>query len=164
MKAYRAFEGAVDRDVAGTVLAIGRQTFPQVVMSTLRRVAEVGHCMVFSFAGEGSARCLLNIGDIPIGSDLGESYSGYFYRSDPNREAIFNHQTNASPIVLPTFSRRLYSKSYRKIFFEDSNIVDKFATAVWFENTCFYVNFYRIAAQGCFNRAQSNGCGGSRRR
>jgi len=154
MKAYGAFEGAVEQDVAGAVLAIGRQTFPQVLMSTLRRVAKVDHCMVFSFAGERSASCLLNIGDIPIGADLGEAYSGHFYQSDPNRDAIFRQQGEALPIMLPIFAPRMYSSNYRKIFFEDSDIVDKLATAVWFEHTCFYVNFYRISQQGRFKPGQ----------
>src|SRR5258708_6267718 len=151
MKAYRAFEGAVEQDVARAVLAIGRQAFPQVLMSMLRRVAKVDHCMVFSFVGERSASCLLNIGDIPIGADLGEAYSGHFYQSDPNRDAIFRQQGEALPIMLPIFAPRMYSSNYRKIFFEDSDIVDKLATAVWFEHTCFYVNFYRISQQGRFN-------------
>ena len=43
---------------------------------------------------------------------------------------------------------------YRKIFFHDSGIVDKCATAIWAGDTCFYVNFYRIAAQGRFTAAQ----------
>src|SRR5260370_13637562 len=123
-------------------------------MSTLRRVAKVDHCMVFSFAGERSASCLLNIGDIPIGADLGEAYSGHFYRSDPNRDAIFRQQGEALPIMLPIFAPRMYSSNYRKIFFEDSDIVDKLATAVWFEHTCFYVNFYRISQQGRFKPGQ----------
>lgn len=143
-----------DQDVAGAVLAIGRPTFPDVLLSTLRRTADVGHCMVFSFAGERSARCLLDVGNIPIGGDLGEAYSGHFHQADPNRDAIFSHQASAAPILLPTFARRMYSDSYRKLFFEDSDIVDKFATAIWVDSTCFYVNFYRITAQGRFDRAQ----------
>jgi DNA-binding CsgD family transcriptional regulator len=156
MTAREAFKTPVpvDQHVAGAVLAIGRPAFPQALMSTLRRVADVGHCMVFSFAGESSARCLLDAGNIPIGGDLGAAYSGHFHQADPNRDMIFSHQANASPILLPTFARRMYSDSYRKIFFEDSDIVDKFATAIWVEDTCFYVNFYRITAQGRFSRAQ----------
>ena len=145
---------AVNQDMSGAVLAIGRPEFPQVLMSMLRRVADVGHCMVFSFAGEGSARCLLGMGNIPTGPDLGAAYSEHFHRTDPNRDAIFGHRSHAAPIVLPTFARRMYSDSYRKLFFEDSDIVDKFASALWFENTCFYVNFYRISRQGSFSRAQ----------
>jgi len=55
---------------------------------------------------------------------------------------------------MPTFARRMYSDSYRKIFFEDSDIVDKFATAIWVEDTCYYVNFYRTTTQGRFEREQ----------
>lgn len=156
MSAGEAFTAAVprDQDVAGAVLAIGRPTFPDALMRTLRRVADVGHCMVFSFAGDSSARCLLDAGNIPTGGDLGVAYSGHFHQADPNRDTIFSHQASASPILLPTFARRMYSDSYRKLFFEDSDIVDKFATAIWVDTTCFYVNFYRITAQGRFSRAQ----------
>lgn len=56
--------------------------------------------------------------------------------------------------MLPAFAPRMYGVRYRKIFFQDSGIVDKCATAIWVEDTCFYVNFYRIAAQGRFSDAQ----------
>ena len=141
-------------DMTPAILAIGRPTFPQALIGSLRRTADVGHCMVFSFAGERSASCLLDVGNIPIGGDLGAAYSEHFHRADPNRDAIFSRQGSAAPIVLPAFARRMYNDSYRKIFFEDSDIVDKFATAIWIEDTCFYVNFYRITAQGRFTPAQ----------
>jgi DNA-binding CsgD family transcriptional regulator len=44
----------------------------------------------------------------------------------------------------------LYDDSYRKVFFEDVHIVDKFASALWLDGTCFYTNFYRISSQGAF--------------
>jgi DNA-binding CsgD family transcriptional regulator len=153
MKA-EAFREQFIGDITPAVLAIGRPTFPQALIGALRRVADVGHCMVFSFAGERSANCLLDAGNIPIGRDLGVAYSGHFFQSDPNRDAILQGQANAAPILLPTFARRMYSGSYRKIFFEDSDIVDKFATAIWVEDTCFYVNFYRITSQGRFTREE----------
>ena len=148
MKASTAFKEAAMRDITPAVLAIGRPAFAETLIRTLRRVADVGHCMVFSFAGERSALCLLDIGNIPTGGDLGAAYSEHFHLADPNREAIFDRQANAAPIVLPTFARRMYSDSYRKIFFEDSEIVDKFATAIWVDDICFYVNFYRTTPQG----------------
>lgn len=141
-------------DIAPAVLAIGKPAFPQVLIGTLRRVADVGHCMVFSFTGERSARCLLDVGNIPIGADLGAAYSEHFHLADPNREEIFSRQASSAPIVLPAFARRMYSDNYRRIFFDDSRIVDKFATAIWADNTCFYVNFYRITSQGRFSRDQ----------
>ena len=149
MKAEAFREQAIS-DITPAVLAIGRTTFPQTLIGALRRVADVGHCMVFSFAGERQANCLLDAGNIPIGRDLGVAYSEHFHQADPNRDAIFRDQANAAPILLPTFARRMYSDSYRKIFFEDSDIVDKCATAIWVEDICFYVNFYRITSQGRF--------------
>ena len=149
-----AFRDQFIGDITPAVLAIGRATFPQALIGALRRVADVGHCMVFSFAGERRANCLLDAGNIPTGRDLGVAYSGHFHLSDPNRDAIFEGQAGAAPILLPTFARRMYSDSYRKMFFEDSDIVDKCATAIWVEDTCFYVNFYRITSQGRFAREE----------
>ncbi|MGY4356576.1 hypothetical protein ACVW0J_003069 [Bradyrhizobium sp. i1.7.7] len=136
-------------DIAPAVLAIGRPDFPNVLIDTLRRQAGVGHCMVFALTRTGAASCLLDAGNIPIGSDLGAAYAGQFHESDPNRDALFEGEGSA-PIMLPSFAPRMYGARYRKIFFNDSDIVDKYATAIWVGDTCFYVNFYRITAQGCF--------------
>lgn len=136
-------------DVTPAVLAIGRRDFPNILIDTLRRQAGVGHCMVFALTRTGAARCLLDVGNIPTGGDLGAAYAGQFHESDPNRDALFEAEGSA-PIVLPSFAPRMYGARYRKIFFSDSDIVDKCATAIWVDDTCFYVNFYRITAQGRF--------------
>jgi DNA-binding CsgD family transcriptional regulator len=141
-------------DITPAVLAIGRRDFPGVLIETLRRQAGVGHCMVFSLTREGAASCLLDAGNIPIGGDLGAAYAGQFHESDPNRDAMFEGRESRAPILLPAFAPRMYGARYRKIFFQDSGIVDKFATAIWVEGTCFYVNFYRVVAQGRFTSEQ----------
>lgn len=141
-------------DVTPAVLAIGRPDFPNTLIETLRRQAGVGHCMVFSLTSTGAASCLLDAGNIPIGSDLGAAYAGQFHEFDPNRDVLLEGHERPAPILLPSFAPRMYSARYRKIFFQDSGIVDKFATAIWVEDTCFYVNLYRIAAQGRFSPAQ----------
>ena len=140
-------------DITPAVLAIGRPDFPDVLIDTLRRQAGVGHCMVFALSRAGAARCLLDAGNIPIGGDLGAAYAGQFHESDPNRAALFERDGRA-PIVLPAFAPRMYGARYRKIFFNDSGIVDKCATAIWTGDTCFYVNFYRVTAQGRFGDAE----------
>ncbi|MCG2670713.1 helix-turn-helix transcriptional regulator [Bradyrhizobium sp. GCM10023182] len=140
-------------DVTPAVLAIGRPDFPSILIDTLRRQAGVGHCMVFALTRAGAARCLLDAGNIPTGSDLGAAYAGQFHQSDPNRDALFEGEGGA-PIMLPSFAPRMYGARYRKIFFNDSDIVDKCATAIWAGDTCFYVNFYRITAQGRFADAE----------
>ena len=140
-------------DVTPAVLAIGRPDFPKVLIDTVRGQAGVGHCMVFSLTRRGAAHCLLDAGNIPTGGDLGAAYAGQFHEADPNRDALFEGEGSV-PIVLPSFAPRAYSARYRKIFFADSGIVDKCATAIWVDDTCFYVNFYRIAAQGRFSDGQ----------
>jgi len=140
-------------DVTAAVLAIGRPDFPNVLIDTLRRQAGVGHCMVFALSRAGAASCLLDAGNIPTGSDLGAAYAGQFHESDPNRDALFEAE-GSTPIMLPSFAPRMYGARYRKIFFNDSDIVDKCATAIWVDDICFYVNFYRITAQGHFGDAE----------
>jgi DNA-binding CsgD family transcriptional regulator len=136
-------------DVTAAVLAIGRPDFPKVLIDTLRRQAGVGHCMVFALSRAGAASCLLDAGNIPTGGDLGAAYAGQFHESDPNRDALFEAGIS-EPIVLPSFAPSMYGARYRKIFFKDPDIVDKCATAIWTGDICFYVNFYRITAQGRF--------------
>src|SRR3954451_12505556 len=140
-------------DITPAVLAIGRPDFPDVLIDTLRRQAGVGHCMVFALSRAGAAHCLLDAGNIPIGGDLGAAYAGQFHQSDPNRDALFEGEGCAT-LVLPAFAPRMYGARYRKIFFKDSDIVDKCATAIWVDDTCFYVNFYRVTSQGCFGDAE----------
>jgi len=153
MRAHGMASNVAASDVTPAVLAIGRPDFPEVLIETLRRQADVGHCMVFALSRAGAAHCLLDAGNIPIGAELGAAYAGQFHESDPNRDAMFEGEGGAS-IMLPAFAPRMYGVRYRKIFFQDSGIVDKCATAIWVDDTCFYVNFYRIAAQGRFNDAQ----------
>jgi DNA-binding CsgD family transcriptional regulator len=140
-------------DITPAVLAIGRPDFPNILIDTLRRQAGVGHCMAFALTRTGAARCLLDAGNIPTGGDLGAAYAGQFHESDPNRDALFESESSA-PIALPSFAPRMYGAHYRKIFFNDSGIVDKCATAIWVDDTCFYVNFYRVTSQGRFGDAE----------
>lgn len=145
---------ATNAGAAQTVLAIGRPEFPQTLMAGLRRTAAVDHCMVFTFDAAGTARCRLDLGAIASGAELGAAYSGHYHRSDPNRDILLEAGIRHAPIVLPGFAARMYGRGYRKLFFEDSGIVDKFATAIWTGGTCFYLNFYRLAAAGGFRPHQ----------
>jgi hypothetical protein len=63
----------LESNVAEAVLAIGRTGFPSALMNAVRRMAGADHCMVFSFAANATALCLLDVGDIPTGPVLGES-------------------------------------------------------------------------------------------
>jgi DNA-binding CsgD family transcriptional regulator len=68
---------------------------------------------------------------------------------------IREHRSAQHPIVLPSVSRRVYTDSYRKLFFDDARIVDKIAAAFWVDTICFYVNFYRTVDQGKFTRSET---------
>ncbi|CCE06990.1 putative transcriptional regulatory protein (HTH-type), LuxR family [Bradyrhizobium sp. STM 3843] len=149
MEARGAFIDAAGA-VSPVVLAIGQSSFPQVLIEALGAVANVGHCMVFAFDDERSARWALSVGNIGIGPDLGAAYSEHFHVADPNRDAIFAARSGCRHIMLPSFARRMYARAYRKLFFESSEIVDKVACAIWAGSACYYVNFYRTAPQGCF--------------
>lgn len=150
MKPRGALQDVGAANITPAVLAIGRPHFPQSLIASLRRLADVGHCMVFSFTADGPTRCLLDVGNIPIGGYLGAAYSEHFHAADPNRDAMLDGEAAANPILLPAFAPSMYSDGYRKLFFDNSGIVDKFAAAIWVDRACFYVNFYRIRSQGRF--------------
>lgn len=137
------------------VLHVGRAAFPDALMAHLRCVAAVDHCMVFAFANDRDAQCLLTAGDIAIGDDLGSAYAGHFHASDPNKEVIFGRTCDANAVLMPFVARRMYRRDYRKLFFDDSGIVDKFATALWHEGVCIYANFYRLEASGRYTEPQT---------
>jgi len=155
MKPRGALQEAGAAAITPAVLAIGRPHFPQSLIASLRRLAEVGHCMVFSFTAKGPTRRLLDVGNIPIGGYLGLAYAEHFHAADPNRDALLDGEAAAGPILLPGFAPSMYSDSYRKLFFDNSGIVDKFASAIWVDHACFYVNFYRIRSQGRFGIADA---------
>ncbi|QUS39902.1 LuxR family transcriptional regulator [Tardiphaga alba] len=140
-------------------LSIGHPEFGRSLLDMLRRTADVGHCMVFALEGERSTRCALDLGNIAIGPDLGSAYSEHFHLSDPNRDALFEARSDETSIILPTFARRMYNDRYRRLFFDESAIVDKFAAAVWIDDTCYYVNLYRSLPQGRFNSEQREALG-----
>ncbi len=56
----------------------------------------------------------------------------------------------APPSCCRPLRRACTARATGKSSSTNSGIVDKCATAIWVEDTCFYVNFYRIAAQGRF--------------
>jgi len=136
------------------VLHVGGPAFPDALMTHLRRVAAVDHCMVFAFTNDRDAQCLLTAGDIAIGDDLGSAYAGHFHANDPNKEIIFQRPCGDRAVLMPFVARRMYRRDYRKLFFDDSGIVDKFATALWHEGVCIYANFYRLEAGGRYTERQ----------
>jgi DNA-binding CsgD family transcriptional regulator len=97
---------------------------------------------------------LLDVGKFPIGPELGEAYSGHFRRSDPNRDLIFAARAARHRSCWLASRCGCISQTYRKLFFEDADIVDKFATGIRFENIRFYLNFDRLSAVGSFRPAQ----------
>jgi DNA-binding CsgD family transcriptional regulator len=148
--------GARARDLAlaRAVLAIGQDSFSSELLASLQPVAPVDHVMIFGFAPDARAECLANAGAITIAADLGDAYASHFHAFDPNKDAIFSPHQRNEPVRMRFAAPRTYPTKYRKIFFENSGIVDKFATALWHDDRCFYVNFYRIARSGRFTSAE----------
>lgn len=145
--------GAMD-GLDQAILRVGHPAFADALMAHVRRIAAVDHCMVFAFKSDRDAQCLLTAGNIAIGNDLGDAYAGHFHANDPNKEAIFSGDGNASAIIMPFVARGRYRHDYRKLFFDDSGIVDKFAAALWHEGVCIYTNFYRVTASGRYSDRQ----------
>ena len=137
-------------DVAPAVLAIGHPAFPQALLGTLRSLADVGHCMVFrltAIAQRVVCSTLATFRSVPTSRPPIASTI-----ISPTRTAIkFCADSQARTRSCCQASRgRMYGHTYRRIFFDNSRIVDKFAAAIWLASTCYYVNFYRTTSQGRF--------------
>lgn len=145
--------GAMD-GLDQAILRVGHPAFADALMAHLRRIAAVDHCMVFAFTTDRNAQCLLDVGSIATGNDLGDAYAGHFHANDPNKEAMFNRDSSTDPILMPFVARGMYRRDYRKLFFDDSGIVDKFAAALWHDGVCIYTNFYRVTASGRYSEPQ----------
>ncbi|HEY4204836.1 MAG TPA: helix-turn-helix transcriptional regulator [Xanthobacteraceae bacterium] len=136
------------------ILRVGDAAFPEALMAHLRRIAAVDHCMVFAFTNDRNAQCLVDVGNIANGNDLGEAYAGHFHANDPNKEMMFGRDGGRDPIRMPFVPRGMYRRNYRKLFFDDAGIVDKYAAALWHDGVCIYTNFYRITASGRYSEQQ----------
>jgi len=152
--ASREGQSFVANGLEQAILRVGDGAFSDALMTCLRRLAGVDHCMVFAFANDRNAECLLTAGDIAIGEDLGSAYAGHFHANDPNKEIIFQRASESNAVLMPFVARRMYRSDYRKLFFDDSGIVDKFASALWHDGMCIYANFYRLASTGRYSERQ----------
>jgi DNA-binding CsgD family transcriptional regulator len=136
------------------ILHVGDAVFPEALLSHLRRIAAVDHCMVFAFTNDRNAQCLIDVGNIANGNDLGDAYAGHFHANDPNKEMMFGRDGGSDPIRMPFVPRGMYRRNYRKLFFDDAGIVDKYAAALWHDGVCIYTNFYRVTASGRYSEQQ----------
>jgi DNA-binding CsgD family transcriptional regulator len=138
------------------VLSIGTSEFRAALLDSLKQTAGVDHCMVIAFAPKRRPEYLLTDGTIEPRSaiDLAEAYVGRFHDLDPNKETIFRNDASPEALLLPFIRTGTYRRDYRKKFFTDSGICDKFATAFWRGGACFYSNFYRLNRTGHFAEAQ----------
>jgi len=136
------------------ILHLGHPTFADALLAHVRRIADVDHCMVFAFKSDRDAHCLLTAGNIATGNVLGDAYAEHFHAHDPNKETIFNRARNVDVVMMPFVARGRYRRDYRKLFFDDSGIVDKFAAARWHQGVCLYTNFYRVTASGRYTDRQ----------
>ena len=66
--------GAMD-GLDQAILRVGHPAFADALMAHLRGIAAVDHCMVFAFTTDRNAQCLLDVGSIAIGNDLGDAVS-----------------------------------------------------------------------------------------
>lgn len=139
------------------IAAIGGADFAEVLQDSLRRGFGVDHLVVFAFAPRERTATLATVGRIGAGlaGRLARDYAvaGWFER-DPNLPAIRAAGPVAAAINAP-LARRPYARDYRRRFFEEAGIVDKFAFSVRAPDGCvLYANLHRLADSGAFNAAR----------
>lgn len=128
--------GAVD-----LILEVGKPTFSRAYSRYLRTYANVHDYMIVAYRRESrdAPRALMSSSpELPI------FYRSVFYKQDPNREIIFNSQEQGEVLEFPDFTDDHYSTVYKQSIFQSNGIIDKFCIAIWNNDICYYINYYRM--------------------
>lgn len=139
----RIIEGAVD-----LILDVGKPSFSSAYANYLRRCANVTEFMVATFGREeGTKPTVL----MKSGSSISLFYKEIFYKKDPNRDLVLANAQDGIAFCFPSLSDPHYTRTYRQSIFHSSGIIDKFGTAYWIGDTCYYINYYRLDGESPFS-------------
>ncbi|KRB49490.1 MAG: helix-turn-helix transcriptional regulator [Pseudomonadota bacterium] len=146
----RAAGGGFAR-AAHLVLDVGKPTFAAAFSTYLRQSANIQDYMIVAYprSPNQAPGCLLSAS--PAAPQLAHLYREAFYKLDPNRSIIFNDLDEDEVCTLPALGDEHYDPSYREAIFQSNGIIDKFATAFWRNDICYYVNYYRMNGQSSFS-------------
>lgn len=138
---------------ADLVLDVGKPTFSDAFSTYLRQSANIQDYMIVAYLRSGTQApgCLLSAS--PAAPQLARLYQEAFYKLDPNRSIIFDNLDEDEVCTLPALRDEHYGRSYREAILQSNGIIDKFATAFWRNDVCYYVNYYRMIGQDAFSRS-----------
>ena len=133
---------------ANLILDVGKPTFGRAYSTYLRTCANVHDYMVVSYprSSNTAPRLLMSSRD-----DIPNLYQAVFYKQDPNRSIIMDSPEQGKTLALPALSDKHYSDIYRQSIYYSNGIIDKFGTAYWNNDVCYYVNYYRMDGEAPFS-------------
>lgn len=136
------------RGVANLILHVGKPTFDRAFADYLRTCADVHEYMIVAYRRTSSdpPRALMSsCEELPL------FYRGVFYKQDPNRPIILDTPTDGETLAFPSLLDEHYSSLYKQSIFQSNGIIDKFGTAYWAGDVCYYVNYYRMDGEAPFS-------------
>lgn len=135
-------DGAID-----LILDVGKPSFNSAYANYLRRFADINDYMVVAYRrGQTEPPQLL----MSSSSDLAKLYRAVFYKQDPNRPVIYDNTDDGTSFYFPALLNEHYSRTYRQSIFQSNGIIDKFGTACWTSDVCYYINYYRMHGEQSF--------------
>lgn len=135
-------DGAID-----LILDVGKPSFNSAYESYLRRFAGITQYMVVAYRrGQTEPPQML----MNSSADLAKLYRAVFYKQDPNRPVILDNAEDGTSFYFPALLNEHYSRTYRQSIFQSNGIIDKFGTACWTNDVCYYINYYRMHGEQSF--------------
>lgn len=129
------------KGVANLILDVGKPTFDRAYADYLRTYANVREYMVVAYrrTSKDAPRALMSSSpELPL------LYRAVFYKQDPNRPILLDAPSQGEIIAFPSLLDEHYSSLYKQSIFQSNGIIDKFGTACWAGDVCYYINYYRM--------------------
>lgn len=143
-----------DKITAELVMSIGKDNFLSHLDTALSTVLPVDHITLFVFDTlfvphfvAGTSRK-----ENGLTSRLSRLYEKSFYYShDPTLQSI-GRQDNTAPLLQQLHAKDIQNPSYRKIIYEDNNLLDRLSLIDHDQQKWFVLNLYREGERGYFNK------------
>lgn len=144
------FEPALD--IASRLISkIGRQDFPDAVLSVYRELAGCDYCACFSFGGEEAPRVIFAQGAHPqipnFASEASRAYATRYWRQDNSWLDKPAPSSVGDVALMRTFAEDICSTEYRRDCYDRPGIIERLAVFS-LSGSSYLIAGYRTGARG----------------
>lgn len=124
-------------------MAIGEDSFGEVLADTARAIGDAEHVMIFAFSPRQPPRAVVSVGAVPRA--IADRYAESLYLLDPNYPEVRSYRSNTAHWF--TFDGGGYGDTLREKFLLDGGISDVGAFVVCEDSVSYYVLLLRTGGR-----------------